>query len=583
MIYKLQEEMGCRNRAEEESVSIGDALLFTTMCIIGLPVDVHIKDGSIYTGIFHTVCVEDDYAIVLKRARMTKKGNRGANVANGGVIETLIGVLLPPNGFTGSAAQDDVGDSIEFAERGEKITNSSKSDASRKHASQTRCSSRTGNGFPNGFTPTTASQSGNALEVENGDGIVLAKVASGIKISFCISLAFIFNYSDLFSPSSQKEEAPSFPITAGQVGENERRGKQGDYEKKSKFQRDLTMHESQGPSPSFNACDTQLECVESVCPKTTSKVLPNGVACDTPAPSVIKLNGQYHERSPSEDISRSISITTGVSSAVSSEVDVTSESSTTLTEMAPPKSSSSKRTAKEFKLNPGAKTFSPSFVNQRSATPPAVPTATSVSYVPDNCSVVSVATGHPEVEMSSFPPRSSLPVKYVPHGTLIAGNGGSDMQYSQPVKWWHLCAYTPSMIQIVGHMGNRAQPTRYAGQYHTPVQPGPTYVHPNSQNVMVGRLGPLVYVHPVSHGATAFSQVSTCPLLTPHPHQVHLPKHQGNAAAQALQLCVTPPFIASGQQPFTVPSHIPISQQAFPLIRPIQMPGTNGFLGSKFS
>lgn len=29
-------------------------------------------------------------AIVLKRARMTKKGNRGANVANGGVIETLI-------------------------------------------------------------------------------------------------------------------------------------------------------------------------------------------------------------------------------------------------------------------------------------------------------------------------------------------------------------------------------------------------------------------------------------------------------------------------------------------------------------
>lgn len=87
----------------------------------------------------------------------------------------------------------------------------------------------------------------------------------------------------------------------------------------------------------------------------------------------------------------------------------------------------------EFKLNPGAKTFSP-FINQRSATPPAVPTATSVSYVPDNCSVVSVATGHPEVEISSFPPHSSLPVKYVPYGNLIAGSGGSDMQYSQPVS-----------------------------------------------------------------------------------------------------------------------------------------------------
>lgn len=95
-----------------------------------------------------------------------------------------------------------------------------------------------------------------------------------------------------------------------------------------------------------NACNTQLKRVESVCPKTTSKVLPNGVPCDGPAPSVIKLNGQYHERSPSEDISRSISITAGVSSAVSSVVDATSESSTTLTEMAPPKSSSSNRTAK---------------------------------------------------------------------------------------------------------------------------------------------------------------------------------------------------------------------------------------------
>ena len=63
---ETREEMVCRNRNlnGEESVdpnSLRDALLFTTMCIIGLPVDVHVKDGSIFTGIFHAARVEDDY------------------------------------------------------------------------------------------------------------------------------------------------------------------------------------------------------------------------------------------------------------------------------------------------------------------------------------------------------------------------------------------------------------------------------------------------------------------------------------------------------------------------------------------
>lgn len=64
-----QGEMGCRNgglRVEENhamaaSLTVSDALLFATMCIVELPVDVHAKDGSIYTGIFHTACVDKDY------------------------------------------------------------------------------------------------------------------------------------------------------------------------------------------------------------------------------------------------------------------------------------------------------------------------------------------------------------------------------------------------------------------------------------------------------------------------------------------------------------------------------------------
>lgn len=58
--------MGCRNRefTDDETVSsssLSEALLFATMCIIGLPVDVHVKDGSVYSGIFYTASVENEY------------------------------------------------------------------------------------------------------------------------------------------------------------------------------------------------------------------------------------------------------------------------------------------------------------------------------------------------------------------------------------------------------------------------------------------------------------------------------------------------------------------------------------------
>ncbi|KAK9268506.1 hypothetical protein L1049_000258 [Liquidambar formosana] len=261
----------------------------------------------------------------------------------------------------------------------------------------------------------------------------------------------------------------------------------------------------------------------------------------------------------------------GVSTSSSSAVDVSSESGlsslATPTEMAPPRSSASNSNAKEFKLNPGAKIFSPSFTNPRSASPPAVPTVASMSYISNNSPVVPVAAVQPEIGISPLAPRPSLPVKLVPYTNLTAVNGGSGSQYSQP---------------IVGHMGSRTQPIRYAGQYH-PVQAGSTYVHPNSQAVMVGRLGQLFYVHPVSHdvvqGAAAMSPVPARPLLTPH--QVQFPKHQGNAAAQALQLCVPPPFVGA-QQPFAVPSQIPLLQPPFPASRPIAVPGSNGLFGSKF-
>ena len=57
----------------------------------------------------------------------------------------------------------------------------------------------------------------------------------------------------------------------------------------------------------------------------------------------------------------------------------------------------------------------------------------------------------------------------------------------------------------------------------------------------------------------------------------------GNAPGQALQLCVPQPFIASGQQPLAVPSHIPFLQPPVPANRPIQVPGSNGLFSTKLS
>ncbi|KAK2990008.1 hypothetical protein RJ640_004686 [Escallonia rubra] len=663
--------MGCRrNRvyySEDNSPpsrSLSDRLLFATMCIIGLPVDVHVKDGSIYSGTFHTACVENDYendygrfsrtcdpAIVLKRARMTKEGNRDTNIANGDIIETLVvlsedlvqvvakGILLPAPGITSNAAGDDVEavagrvPSTACSEPEAKTNKSMKSNVN-QNTRQHRHSSRLEKGVARGFAPKMASHSGNALEVENGNGINLAK----------------------------KEEASSVPVNGRpeMVGHGENRvlterslsfkGKMLDMKIKAQVLAVVVndnVLQAKLQLLQVAACNTETNDVENFSAKMTSNGLRNDVLHDSPAPAIVKKDDdECQKQQIREDISCSAEISSGNLTAVSSFVDTSKScprSSSAPSEMIPQKSSSPNRTLKEFKLNPGAKTFSPLSANQRSATPPVMP---SMPYVPDSFPLLSIGTPQPEIEISPFAPRSSLPMKLVPYGNLVAEIGDNEMQYSQP---------------IVGHVGNRTQPIRYPAQYH-PVQAGPTYMHPNSQNVMVGRMGQLVYVHPVSHdivqGAAAFSQVSSCPLLTPH--QVHLSKHQDSdldaaslstmplvtmlaagvpeskrnlsklhisglgreknrtlgfqflwvkidvcdlsnnvatihvidaattsrsAAAQALQIVAAPPFIAAaaaGQQSFAVPSHIPISQPPFPIIRPIPVPGSNGFSGSKY-
>ncbi|KAF2540513.1 hypothetical protein F2Q68_00030253 [Brassica cretica] len=112
--------MGFERKLEEDN----STLLIATMCIIGSQVHVHVKDGSVFSGLFYTASVEDGFGIVLKNAKITKKGKSKANVASGTVVETLVitssnivqivaeGVSLPSN-VTGNYEGVNVGSATE--------------------------------------------------------------------------------------------------------------------------------------------------------------------------------------------------------------------------------------------------------------------------------------------------------------------------------------------------------------------------------------------------------------------------------------------------------------------------------------
>ncbi|CAK8535957.1 unnamed protein product [Lathyrus sativus] len=49
-----------------------DRLVYLTTCLIGQQVEVQVKNGSIYSGIFHATNTDKDFGIILKMARLTK-------------------------------------------------------------------------------------------------------------------------------------------------------------------------------------------------------------------------------------------------------------------------------------------------------------------------------------------------------------------------------------------------------------------------------------------------------------------------------------------------------------------------------
>ncbi|OWM76598.1 hypothetical protein CDL15_Pgr005563 [Punica granatum] len=61
----------------------GDRLLYLATCLIGHPVEVQVKNGSLYTGIFHATNADKDFGIILKMAHMTRDGSAKGQKADG--------------------------------------------------------------------------------------------------------------------------------------------------------------------------------------------------------------------------------------------------------------------------------------------------------------------------------------------------------------------------------------------------------------------------------------------------------------------------------------------------------------------
>ncbi|XP_050881421.1 polyadenylate-binding protein-interacting protein 4 isoform X1 [Lathyrus oleraceus] len=478
--------MGYRNKSlvtKDQTISsssncesLSDAMLVFTMNIIGLPVDVHVKDGSVFSGIFYTASVDDRFGIVLKQARMTKKGIGHSNVGKEALIDTLVvqskdlvqviakGVTLPGDGDNGKITGED----------------------------------------EEAVTPKVCCSENRSVDAEQVN-------------------------------------------QSRQAGDNNSKGKADDCRQKFEFHSEKNDEKIQ----SLDSGHEIITCLGQV--------------------KADKANDQGSERSTSPD-------STSTHSTLSEDLSEASHNiPAKIIEKSAPRGADCTRNAKEFKLNPAAKIFSPSFVYPISA-PSAVPTAANMVYMPNSSPApnmvympnssppVHVATLQPEVGFNNFASRPSVPVKVSQYGNLTVGNAGSGSQFSQP---------------IVGQLAHRTQPLQYAAHY-TPVLSEPAYLQSNSPAVMAGRSTQLVYVQQVSHdlvhGVTA--PFPTRPLL----NHVQFPKHQGGAFSQAIPVVMPPSVITSAQQQtFAFQNHIPVLQPGFSPPRPISIPGSNGFYGTKFS
>lgn len=89
----------------------------------------------------------------------------------------------------------------------------------------------------------------------------------------------------------------------------------------------------------------------------------------------------------------------------------------------------------EFKLNPEAKIFSPSYTKRLSQSPVGMSDGKNIAYISSNTTMPPVPEAiYPEVGNNPYMPQASPPSKFVPYGNITAGHAVGGFQFSQHVS-----------------------------------------------------------------------------------------------------------------------------------------------------
>ncbi|XP_010448847.1 PREDICTED: polyadenylate-binding protein-interacting protein 4-like [Camelina sativa] len=524
---KLEDEIS--RSSPSSSSSMSEALLISTMCIIGLQVHVHIHDGSVFSGIFFTISLDNQFSIVLKNARLTKKGRSKSNVASGKIVETL--VILSSNIVQIVAEGVSLSSNVAGEVEGENVVSAV------AVSSEPRSCIANNKSVNSGNNRRGANRRRNSAKLENRLENKVRTLTSG-KVN---------GTADAMKEPGRRDQNKHHPISLNHQRQTGARILQHSKQNTVLHQKDNV----DARSSSINLDNTS----ERVKPTEQEKIMPD-----------LSSNG-FHDAAERPSSTENSQSTTPDENSEMTQVLVSSTN-----KLLPTQTTDPDKKAKEFKLNPGAKTFSPSLAKRLTSTHAGMtPVVANMGYVPSSTPMLPVPeAGRQEIGISPFLSHAPSPPKFVPYPNLAPGNTGAGSHFPQ-----HMVG--PTII-------NRGQPNRFTTQFH-PVQATPMLVNPNPQ-MMVGRSGQVMYMQPIAQelvqGVPQHPHPPSRPLFSPQ--QLQYPKHQSViATGQPMQLYAPQPFAASGHQPYTVmPTDIPVMQAPFPINRAPPIPVPNGFYGTKF-
>ncbi|KAG0449947.1 hypothetical protein HPP92_027009 [Vanilla planifolia] len=348
----------------------------------GRLVEVQVKDGSVYSGVFYTASVDGGYGIVLKKARVIEKGKFYSNLNAGALLDTLVV-------FSNDLVQVVVKDFLLTRE------------CSIEHYT---CDCPWEGIDSSDLQNNDAASKKEDLSLNGSDNILEVRdVTKSPESLDCACAAFEGRPCAIYSDEAEKQCL--LPVALAHVRDSEVH-----LQINSRKQTDTStaVHHSYA---SFG-CPLEENAIKENHDYFTSKDSRNQESSSPILPSpATKSTSNLSAEAPSSVAETSNPLTSSSSIDSNSALPLLSESS----RFPAIKGNSFCNTyTKEFKLNPEAKVFVPSFMSPRST---AVNPPISSS------------------EINSFPCFTPLSTKFVQYGPLVTGQSGIYPQFARPVMF----------------------------------------------------------------------------------------------------------------------------------------------------